>query len=91
LREAFIAIDTVLLLAITKPAGLYVADEILAEYCEVLARPELKIRKGFRQQLLQFIRGQAYSVSLTRPLLVTGTPTTTNLWSAPIPPALITW
>ena len=43
---------TVLLLAITKPARLYVSDAIVAEYQEVLARPELKIRRGLRQQLL---------------------------------------
>jgi predicted nucleic acid-binding protein len=35
---------TVLLLAITKPARLYVSEAIIAEYREVLARPELKIR-----------------------------------------------
>jgi hypothetical protein len=40
----------------------------------VLARPELKSRMGLRQQLLQLIRSQAYSVRLTRPLLVTGDP-----------------
>ena len=43
---------TVLLLAITKPARLYVSEAVIAEYREVLARPELKIRKGLRQQLL---------------------------------------
>jgi predicted nucleic acid-binding protein len=37
---------TVLLLAITKPARLYVSRSILEEYSEVLARPELRIRKG---------------------------------------------
>ena len=37
---------TVLLLAITKPARLYVSRPILEEYSEVLARPELRIRKG---------------------------------------------
>jgi predicted nucleic acid-binding protein len=37
---------TVLLLALTRPARLYVSAAILAEYREVLARPELKIRKG---------------------------------------------
>jgi uncharacterized protein len=42
---------TVLLLAITKPAALYVSEAILAEYREVLARPELKIRKSLRQQI----------------------------------------
>jgi hypothetical protein len=38
---------TVLLLATAKPATLYVSEAIWAEYGEVLARPELKIRKGF--------------------------------------------
>ena len=46
---------TVLLLAISKPARLYVSEAIIAEYREVLARPELKSRKGRRQQLLQLI------------------------------------
>ena len=39
---------TALLLAITKPARLYITAAILAEYREVLSRPELKIRKGLR-------------------------------------------
>jgi len=46
---------TVLLLAIMKPAKLYVSDEILEEYREVLARPELKatsdIFRGFGKRL----------------------------------------
>ena len=62
---------TVLLLAISKPARLYVSDAVLAEYRDVLARPELKIRKGLRQQLLQLIKAYAYSVRPARPLLVT--------------------
>ena len=37
---------TVLLLAITKPARLYVTDAILAEYREVLARRKMNIPKG---------------------------------------------
>ena len=36
---------TILLLATTKPATLYISEAILAEYREVLARPELKIRE----------------------------------------------
>jgi predicted nucleic acid-binding protein len=40
---------TVLLLAITKPARLLVSAAIVAEYREVLARPELRIRKALRQ------------------------------------------
>jgi uncharacterized protein len=61
---------TVLLLAITKPARLYVSNAIVVEYREVLARPELKICKGLRQQLLQLIRSQAHSVVPSRPLQV---------------------
>jgi len=47
---------TVLLLAIRKPARWYVSDAILAEYAAVIARPELNIRRGLRQQLLQLIK-----------------------------------
>jgi uncharacterized protein len=65
---------TVLLLAITKPARLYVTDAILAEYREVLARPELKIRKGVRQQLLQLIRSRAYRVNPAKRIQVTPDP-----------------
>jgi putative PIN family toxin of toxin-antitoxin system len=65
---------TVLLLAITKPARLYVSDPILAEYCEVLARPELKIRKGLRQQVLQLIQSHSQIVKPSRPLEITRDP-----------------
>jgi uncharacterized protein len=65
---------TVLLLAITKPARLYVTDAILAEYREVLARPELKIRKGVRQQLLQLIRSRAHRVNPAKRIQVTPDP-----------------
>jgi len=65
---------TVLLLAITKPARLYVSEAILAEYREVLARPKLKIRRGLRQQLLQLIRSHSYPIRPARPLLVTPDP-----------------
>jgi predicted nucleic acid-binding protein len=39
---------TVLLLATTRPARLYVSRPILEEYSEVLGRRELRIRKGLR-------------------------------------------
>ncbi len=65
---------TVLLLAITKPARLYVTEAILAEYREVLARPELEIRKGLRQQLLQLIRNNSQLVRAVRPLRVAKDP-----------------
>jgi putative PIN family toxin of toxin-antitoxin system len=65
---------TVLLLALTKPARLYVSRPILEEYGEVLARPELRIRKGLRQQLLQLIENHSYTVAPPRHLEVTSDP-----------------
>jgi putative PIN family toxin of toxin-antitoxin system len=53
---------TVVVLALTKPARLYVSSAILAEYRDVLSRPELQIRKGLRLQLLQQIRQRAHLV-----------------------------
>jgi uncharacterized protein len=40
----------------------------------VLARPELKIRKGLRQQFLQLIKNRAHRVTPTRRLQVTADP-----------------
>jgi uncharacterized protein len=57
-------------LAITKPARLYVSQPTLEEYVIVLARPELRIRKGVRPQLLQLIRNRSYSVVPNRRLEV---------------------
>ena len=65
---------TVLLLAITRPARLYVSRPILEEYSKVLGRPELRIRKGLRQQLLQLIKNHSYTVVPTRRLDVTSDP-----------------
>jgi uncharacterized protein len=65
---------TVLLLAVTRPATLYVSPVILAEYREVLSRPNLKIRKGARQQFLQLIRNRSRSITPTRRLQVTKDP-----------------
>lgn len=65
---------TVLLLAITKPARLYATEAMIAEYREVLARPELKIRKGPRQQFLQLITNHAHVVRPAHPLQVTRDP-----------------
>lgn len=61
---------TVLLLAATKPARWYVTQPILAEYREVLARPELRIRKGLQQQLMQLIKSHSHLVAATRRLAV---------------------
>jgi uncharacterized protein len=65
---------TVLLLATTKPATLYASEAILAEYREVLARPELKIRRGLRQQLLHLIESHSHPVRPSRVLRVTRDP-----------------
>ncbi len=65
---------TVILLAITRPARLYVSAAILSEYRNVLSRPELRIRKGLPQQLLTLIENRARGVSPTRSLQVTSDP-----------------
>jgi len=65
---------TVLLLAITKPARLYITDAIMSEYREVLARPRMKIRKGLQQQLLQLVRNRSNVVKPARTLQITSDP-----------------
>jgi putative PIN family toxin of toxin-antitoxin system len=65
---------TVFRLAITKPARLYVSEAVLEEYRDVLARPELQIRKGLRQQLLQLVRNRSYLVVPSRALHTTKDP-----------------
>jgi len=65
---------TVFLLAMTKPARWYVSDAIMSEYTTVLARPEFKIRRSLRQQLLQLIKNHARMVTPSRPLQVTSDP-----------------
>jgi putative PIN family toxin of toxin-antitoxin system len=65
---------TVLLLALTKPARFYVSEPIIAEYREVLARAELRIRKGVRQQLLQLIKNGSHLVKPTVRLQVARDP-----------------
>jgi putative PIN family toxin of toxin-antitoxin system len=57
---------TVILLALARPARWYVSDAILSEYAAVLARPELRIRRSLRQQLVQLIRNQARVVVPSR-------------------------
>jgi uncharacterized protein len=65
---------TVLLLALTKPARLYISASILAEYREVLIRPDFKIRRHFRQQILQLLSNGAHLVSPSKALQVTSDP-----------------
>jgi putative PIN family toxin of toxin-antitoxin system len=65
---------TVLLLATTTPARLYVSNAIVEEYRDVLARPELRIRRGLRLQLMQLLKNRSYTVAPTRRLDVTSDP-----------------
>jgi putative PIN family toxin of toxin-antitoxin system len=65
---------TVVLLALTRPARWYVSDAITAEYAVVLARPELKIRRSLRQQLLQLIKNHTRVVTPSRLAQVTSDP-----------------
>ena len=57
---------TVLLVALTRPARLYISEPIFAEYCDVLARPELSIRKPLRQQFLDLLRNRAHLIVPSR-------------------------
>jgi putative PIN family toxin of toxin-antitoxin system len=57
---------TVLLIATTRPARLYVSEPIIEEYSRVLARPYLQISKGLRQQLLQLIENRGTVVAPRR-------------------------
>ena len=53
---------TVLLLAMTRPVRWYITKGIMAEYTLVLARPELKLRRGLQRQLLQLIKNHTWIV-----------------------------
>ena len=57
---------TVFLLAISRPAKLYVSEAILAEYRMVLARPELRIRRGLQMEFLDLLENRARMVSPAR-------------------------
>jgi|SRR5579863_2348080 len=65
---------TVVLIAMSKPARWYVSKPILEEYSEVLARTELKIRKGLRRQLLQLIKNHSRIVTPAGCLEITRDP-----------------
>jgi len=65
---------TVLLLAMTKSVRWYVSEAIVAEYALVLARPELKIRRSSRQQLLPLIKNHARVVVPSRMAQITSDP-----------------
>ena len=61
---------TALVFALTRPASLFVSQQILAEYAEVLSRPELRIPAGERHPLMDLIIGRGQIVVRTRKLAV---------------------
>jgi uncharacterized protein len=65
---------TTLVLAITRPAHLYVSRPILEEYAGVLSRPHLHIRRGDRLRLLQLIKNHCHIVAPSRRLEVCSDP-----------------
>lgn len=65
---------TILLLAMMRPAQLYVSALIVSEYQMVLSRPEFKIKKGQRMQFLQRIKDVSRLVSASRQIRVTPDP-----------------
>jgi putative PIN family toxin of toxin-antitoxin system len=65
---------TILVLALTKPAKLFVSPSIIEEYRDVLSRRKLQIRKGLQQQLMQLINKRARHVIPPRHLEVTADP-----------------
>lgn len=62
---------TVLLLALAKPARLYISIPVFKEYRAVLARPEFRIRKGLQQRFIRLIEKNAHIVEPARRLEVT--------------------
>jgi putative PIN family toxin of toxin-antitoxin system len=65
---------TIFLMAITKPANLYISEAILDEYREVLARRELKIRQGLPLQIVQLIENRARTIRPQRSLQIAKDP-----------------
>ena len=65
---------SVLVIAMAKPAHLYFSSKILAEYKELLSRPEIRIRASLRNQLLQLLQNQARVLKPSRRLKVTSDP-----------------
>lgn len=61
---------TALTFALTLPAAFFVTKEILAEYSEVLSRPELRIPTDESKALIALITGRSSLVVPTRKLLV---------------------
>jgi uncharacterized protein len=64
----------VFLISVTKPARLYISAAVLAEYREVLYRPELAIRRPMRRQFLDLLKVRAHMTWPVRQLQITADP-----------------
>jgi hypothetical protein len=82
---------TVFLIAISKPARLYVSYPILEEYTEVLARPELRIRKGSGCNCCSSSRTTVIPCSRPGSLKRQLIPMTIYFWNAPTLRVRTTW
>jgi putative PIN family toxin of toxin-antitoxin system len=65
---------TALIFALTPPVDLFVSKEILAEYAEVLSRPELRLAANEQKKLLQLVETHSHLVAPTRRLAVSRDP-----------------
>ncbi len=61
---------TALVFAMTAPARLFISQQILAEYTDVLTRPELRIPTAERRPLIDLITERSELVTLTRKLAI---------------------
>lgn len=65
---------TALIFALTPPARLFVSKEIVAEYGEVMSRPELRIPANERKKLLELVGARSRTVEPARKLSVSRDP-----------------
>ena len=65
---------TALTFSLTPPASLYVSEAILAEYTEVLSRPELRLPANERRLAMELIAGRSKLVVPTRKLEISPDP-----------------
>jgi putative PIN family toxin of toxin-antitoxin system len=65
---------TTLVVALTKPARLYVSDSVLEEYARVLTRRDLGIRRSEQLRLLELVRDRGHLVRPSRRVDAAGDP-----------------
>jgi putative PIN family toxin of toxin-antitoxin system len=65
---------TALIFALTPPAGLFISKEVMAEYGEVMSRPELRLPADERKKLFELIGARSHLVAPARKLVVSRDP-----------------